>query len=166
MDHFLSYKEIETDSLENLIKKITKKKKTPIKDLKLIDLIFEKKSLNGIYIIFNSENIAVYIGKTGSRAILERIAAHFDMRENAFMNNFLCALTGKFKGRKNTQATELEIYNTYDLAIEHKILFIEISKNEIINRLERILISELRPKLNRHLNTKPYNTKTIIKELL
>ena len=166
MEHFLPYEEIKSDNISELVDKIKLKNKKSIKDLKLIDLIFEKKSMNGVYLIFDKENKNVYIGKTVSRAILERIAAHLDMRENAFMNNFLCGLTGKFKGRKTIQPTEKEIFNAYDSAIEHKILFIEVNGKELISRLERILISEFKPSLNKILNTKIYDKNTKINNLI
>lgn len=100
MSHILLYDDIKDLTVTELIAEIREANKIAFKDLKLVDLIHEKQSLIGVYVIFDENENAVYVGKTGSRSILERIASHFDLRENAFMNSFLCALTGMRKGRR------------------------------------------------------------------
>ena len=166
MEHFLSYLEVMNLSVCSLVKLIAKKKKKALSDLKLIDLIFDKKSLIGVYILFDNNDNPIYVGKTGSRAILERIASHLDLREDAFMNNFLCALTGKKKGKKNETATEKEILNVYDFAINCKILFIQIPEKKLINRVEKVLLDQIKPKLNNLTGVKAYNISDKICELL
>lgn len=43
---------------------------------------------NGVY-VFKIDNQVVYVGKTASRSFIERIPAHFDFRELAWMNSLL-----------------------------------------------------------------------------
>jgi hypothetical protein len=147
MKHFLLFENIQHLTVAELILAIKKADKITFKDLKFVDLIYEKQSLVGVYVIFDEFDNAVYVGKTGSRAILERIAAHFDLREYAFMNSFLCALTGMKKGRKQPQAAKEHLQDVYEIALNHKLVFVSI-KNGSISRLESILARELQPKLN------------------
>ena len=156
-------------TIEELKQQIISTSKKVIGDLRLIDLIFEKKSMTGIYIIFDDKDLPVYVGKTGSRAILERLAGHFDLRPGAYMNSFLCALAGKRKQRKGPHATEEDLRNVYDQALNHKLLFIQIPNTEEhkkkITKLESILSKELNTKFNTRRGAKAVNVKTVISEL-
>ncbi len=166
MDHYISYSEVENLTVTNLVSTVKEKKKKAIKSLLLTDLIFDNKSLIGVYAFFDNKNNAVYVGKTGSRAILERIASHLDLREGAFMNNFLCALAGKNKGDKKITANNFDIESVYENAIEHKFVFIGIPDKALINRVEKVLADKLKPTLNRLTKVKAYKDTDKIKDLL
>ncbi|MCW3160172.1 GIY-YIG nuclease family protein [Chryseobacterium oryctis] len=166
---FISFNEIENISVKELIKKILKNHKLIIGELKLVDLIFENQSMTGIYVIFDEKDNPVYVGKTGSRAILERFAAHFDLRPGAFMNSFLCALAGKRKQRIGPHATEEDLQNVYQNALTHKLVFIQIPNNDEhkskISKLEGIISKILETKYNSRRGKAIPNTSQIIRDI-
>jgi hypothetical protein len=166
MEHYISFNEIQNLTVKEAVEAIHKKEKKEIKSLRLIDLMFENKSQIGVYIFFDPENNPIYVGKTGSRAILERVAAHLDLRSGAFMNNFLCALAGKNKGDKKIKASDEDIHNVYETALNHRFIFIGIPDKPLINRIERVLANELKPTLNRLTGVRKYNESDKINELL
>lgn len=149
---FICFDEIKNITVDELIKKINTAQKLIIGELKLIDLIFENQSMTGIYVIFDDKNFPVYVGKTGSRAILERFAAHFDLRPGAFMNSFLCALAGKRKQRNGPHATEKDLLDVYENALTHKLVFVQVPNTEEhktkISKLESIISRKLETKYN------------------
>ncbi|MBN8697418.1 MAG: hypothetical protein J0L87_12880 [Bacteroidetes bacterium] len=165
MKHFILYNQIKDKSIDSLLKRIGRNEKKVICDLKFIDLIYGKQSMNGVYVIFDPSDKPAYVGKTGSRAILERMAAHYDLRQNAFMNSFLCALAGFKKSRSGHQATDKEIKQAYEESLKYKMLFIEIPDKAIINRLERIISKELNPPLNSIKGKNEYDLNTKIKNI-
>lgn len=167
--NFISFDEIENLTIDELIKKIIGNKKLIIGELKLVDLIFENQSMTGIYVIFDKNNEAVYVGKTGSRAILERFAAHFDLRQGAFMNSFLCALAGKRKQRNGPHATEEDLKNVYQNALTHKLVFVQIPNTEEhkakISKLESLISRKLETKYNSRRGSKIPDTMQQIKNI-
>ena len=125
--------------------------------------------MTGVYIIYNEENIPVYVGKTGSRAILERFSAHFDLRPNACMNSFLCALAGKRKKRQGPHATIEDLQNVYEKALKHKLLFIQIPNccehKSKITKLEAIIRRRLNTSLNSNRGQDKISNNFLIKNL-
>lgn len=53
----------------------------------LADLALLPHSFGGVY-LFYSKKACLYIGKCSRRAFVDRIPAHFDLRESAWMNSF------------------------------------------------------------------------------
>lgn len=165
MTHIHIYDDIKNLTIKELIDKILVTPKIVIKDIKLIDLIYDRQSLIGVYVIFDPNGKPVYVGKTGSRSILERISAHYDLRPNGFMNTFLCALAGMKKGRNGPQATSEDIKIAYDKSLDYKLVFVEIAEKSKITTLESILARELKPELNSIKGTKPYKLDTKIEDI-
>jgi hypothetical protein len=167
--NYIKFSEIENISFKNLIELIKINNKLIIGELKLVDLIFEKQSMTGVYVIFDEHNVAVYVGKTGSRAILERFAAHFDLRPSAFMNSFLCALAGKRKQRRGPHATEKDLSDVYENALTHKLVFIQIPNSEQhkpkIAKLESLISQVLETKYNSRISKKAINIDLLIKDI-
>ncbi|GGF04859.1 GIY-YIG nuclease family protein [Hymenobacter cavernae] len=167
--YYLLFDDICDISIKDLQNKIMYLNKKIIGEIKLVDLIFDKQSMTGIYIIFDNEDKAVYVGKTGSRAILERLAGHFDLRPGAYMNTFLCALAGKIKQRKGPHATEEDLKNVYENALTHKMIFVQIPNSEEhkkkIGKLEVVLAKELKTKYNTTRGEQNVSTSTLIKFL-
>lgn len=163
------FRDIANESINFLRNSIFNARKNVIGELKLVDLIFEKQSMTGVYVIFDKDDTPVYVGKTGSRAILERLAGHFDMREGAYMNTFLCALAGKRKQRIGPHATEEDLKNVYENALTHKIVFIQVPNTEAhkskIYKLESVLAKEFKTKYNVTRGKAIVNGDTLIKEL-
>ena len=142
MGHILFFDEEKDKDLtiEGLVERIKGAEKMAFKDMKLTDLIYDGQSLTGIYVVFNEDDKPIYVGKSSSRAILERIAAHFDLRSIAFMNSYLCALAGKYKGKKEPQANDAELKEAYKRALEHKLVFVSIKNCKEYNKIETALM--------------------------
>jgi hypothetical protein len=165
--HFHLYEQIENLTIKEFKEKLNKSFKFPIGDLKLTDLIYEKRSLNGVYIIYDMEDKPAYIGKAGSRAFLERIAAHLDLRINTPFNSFLRALARNDKNLvcRLSEINEEQIKEVYENALKHKIVLIELHDKDRTKRLESILCRELKPSLNSNKDRKPYKIDTKIKDI-
>jgi len=149
MEHFILFKDIKNKKLVDVFSLINKSKKIKIEDIKLIDIIYINQSLIGIYIFFNPENQPIYVGKCSSRSFLERIASHFDLRVTGIMNNFLCALIDKPKGRNSKKISLKELQNAYFISLKYKLLFIELPnsfRNKIL-KYENLFISKFKKTL-------------------
>ena len=58
-----------------------------VKDLKYSDLWADYTCCNGLYLFFDTSRPAwMYVGKTTSRAIVDRVGAHQDLRVTGFLN--------------------------------------------------------------------------------
>jgi hypothetical protein len=95
---------------------------------------------NGVYFIYTNEHQLLYIGKASSRSFVERIPAHFDIRENAWFNT----LPKKFMAaHKSIAYADARI-----LALHSYVVCLCIPNDRPIHRYETILRSYLEPKLN------------------
>jgi hypothetical protein len=92
MSHILFYNDIKEMTIGDFILKLEKNCKIVIGDIKLTDLLPDNKSLIGVYIFYDDKDIPKYVGSTSSRPLFERMAGHFDLRPEGYMNYFLCAL--------------------------------------------------------------------------
>lgn len=165
MKNLQNYFEIKNLTVKELIDEILSARKMIIRDIKLVDLIYDRQSLIGIYVIFDQNDKPVYVGKTASRSILERISAHFDLRPNGFMNTFLCALAGMKKGRNRPQATDDELKLAFDKSLNFKLVFVGIEERDKISKIESILARELKPELNSIKGKSPYSIDTKIEDI-
>ena len=89
--------------LDELKKSIDEAKGIKVSELCIHKLISEDPNLNhGIY-VFKNQSDEAYVGRCTSRSFVERIAAHFDNRDNAWMNTILKKISTKkisqFKNR-------------------------------------------------------------------
>ena len=141
-EFFIPYSDIQFKTISQLVELVIDAQKIKLKDLKLGDLLFNKSSLTGIYFFVNENDEIVYVGKSGSRSILERIASHLDFRANGMFNNFIRMVAKK----KGLERTDENLRIIFDEIMEHKFLFIEFPSwgNEkfIINKLEATLCHE------------------------
>lgn len=159
------YNQIKDSTLEELKERIVQNDKKIIREIKIVDFLEQEQSLIGVYLFFDVQNTPVYVGKTGSRAILERIAAHYDLRSVGFMNSFLSSLSGKRMSRKLPRATEEDLQSAYKISLDYKLLFIELQSKEQINRLENILAREYQPILNSTRGKRKYDLEIKIEDL-
>lgn len=92
---FVKFCEI-TDSSSDKLKEIICNAGKSIKELTLKDFLFFPSSgefqpvTNGVYVFFrkkDDKDTTVYVGKTSSRAFIERIPAHFDARGKLWFNS-------------------------------------------------------------------------------
>jgi hypothetical protein len=123
--------------LDELKKSIGEAKGIKVAELFVNQLISPDPNLNhGIY-VFKSQKGDVYVGKCTSRSFVERIAAHFDNRDNAWMNTILKKIS------KSENITIQESYNYFLSSFE--LILIPLNKNFInknnVNSLEKELIN-------------------------
>lgn len=139
--NIMSFKiSIEIDyQLEELIASIHQVEGIKVADLHIHQLISEDPNLNhGIY-IFKNDSQEIYVGKCTSRSFVERISAHFDNRDGAWMNTIL----KKISKSKNITIQEayfffLESYQLVLIPVDPEI----ITKTQI-NALEKELITRI-----------------------
>lgn len=139
-DLILFYDQIKELTLEQLFNEINRKDylRVKVKDIKLVDLLYNNRSLLGVYIFFDEDNKVVYIGKASSRAILERMAGHLDPRPRSFFNNLLCSITGIPKALITHEDMDL----AYEKMINFNFQFIEFPDHLgcVIEKIEKYLV--------------------------
>jgi len=151
--HFILFDNIKNLTINQLIDVIKSCEKKRFEELNLIDLIYEKHSYTGVYVIFDENDIAVYVGKSSSRAILERISSHLDFRTGVPMNTFLRKLVIRANPEiKNIDRHELA--KVHDLAFQHKLAFVEIPNWGDSKRLIPIVESALSHSFSTKLNSR------------
>lgn len=79
------------ESVESFLKPLLQSKsRIKVNNLKYFDLLADFHYCNGVYIFFSiTESNAVtveYIGKTTSRAVVDRMGSHLDLRDDGFLN--------------------------------------------------------------------------------
>lgn len=139
-----------------------------VDELKLVDLMFCACHCNGVYLFCDPEGVlldritkplnsvqptsdVVYVGKSSSRSLVERIAAHFAPRDWDFMNTLMKRITQVVKGSVTNQT----ICESYEIAekLYLKIIYFDVCDDDKIptsniGKLERDLIRSYRPILN------------------
>ncbi len=150
-EYFIEYSpEISIDDLEYKIRTI---EGLPLSELKVKDLVFYKGkpiySGNGVYIFKCGDEIC-YVGNCIARSFVERIPAHFDIREIGWFHSLLTTMIKNKHGKvkKTDQNLQEAAANAFE---ELKLVLINFPNyNKIeINNLENILGNRL----------KPYNTR-------
>ena len=138
-----------TAQFDDLLPQIQQAKRIKLSNLRLSDLLIDRKAPHGVYLFFAPDGNVAYVGKAGSRTMLERVASHFDVRPGSWFNSFLSALAGKPKGA-NPAATELELINVLDKALEHEIVAVlfDSSSMQLINSFESFLMKTYQPPYN------------------
>jgi hypothetical protein len=125
--------------LEELKETIHQFKGVKVAELCVHQLISEDPNLNhGLY-VFKNQPDETYVGRCTSRSYVERIAAHFDNRDNAWMNTIL----KKLSSSKGISIQEAYTYflNSFELVlIPFNTNLIEKTR---INALEKELINSI-----------------------
>ena len=94
----------------------------------------------GIYLFCDESGKCRYVGNNGSRCFVERIAAHLDFRERAFMSHLIKVLRTKKNSAGNVEiAAQIGCLN---------LLLVSGIPKEKIGKVERILKRLLEPDLN------------------
>jgi hypothetical protein len=125
--------------LDALKKSIVETKGIKVSELCIHQLISKDPNLNhGIY-VFKNQSDGIYVGRSTSRSFVERIAAHFDNRDNAWMNTIL-------KKVSNLKGISIQESYTYFLN-SFELVLIPFNTNLIektrINALEKELINSI-----------------------
>ena len=123
-------------NIAELKEEINRREGINVGDLRVQQLISPDPNLNhGIY-IFKSQKGDIYVGKCTSRSFVERISAHFDNRDGAWMNTIL---------KKISKSNDITIQEAYFYFLKYFQLILipintEIFTKPEINKLEKELI--------------------------
>jgi hypothetical protein len=151
----LEFKNISTWTVGDLISQLKNRSqyKRSLKVLRVVDLV--EQGGNGIYAIFQNQK-CLYVGKASSRSFVERIPAHLDTREIAWMNGLLKKRIQQKKNRKVKHFSKDELYSTFhEIADKATIVLVNYPTNSEYNKqriraLEKLLIRGLEASLQKH----------------
>jgi hypothetical protein len=123
-----------------------------LSELKVKDLVFHNglpiRTGNGVY-IFKENDIPLYVGNCVARNFVERIPAHFDVRQNGWFNSLLVTLIKRTFNRKSKDdKTDDNLSQSAKLAFEKlDLVLINFSNYDklAINILEDYLKITLKP---------------------
>ena len=156
--------------IEQLIKTIPAKR---LGDVRYSDLYQPANSCIGLYFLASLDGKQLYIGKSTSRCIAERIAAHIDGRANAYLNSFSkTVLIRQGKGVTNHNINNI-VPNLFDWNLS--VLFVEWQNESyakhLISKIDGMLIFDLQPQnggncINGTNRKKTINVNTPIKNLI
>jgi len=122
---------------ETVIKNAPKKR---IGSVSVEELCAVRDYPHGLYLLFSQQNTLWYVGKATSRSFIERLPAHFDVREDAWFNT-----VSKYIKRDD----KIHDYNSaIDFGLNLEVLLIGIKYKAVSVRLEKVLRSYLKPRLN------------------
>lgn len=135
--------------IESLVKTIPQK---PLSDLRYSDIFRPANSCIGLYFIESPDGSMLYIGKSCSRSIAERIGSHFDCRSNSVLNSLVRAYCKKRFPEKNGYFTDNDLYKAFAELQDWKFLalFVEWTDEDyakrLISKVESLLIFHLHQK--------------------
>lgn len=124
----------------------------PLKDLRYFDLMAEEEFSNGIYLFFKDDS-PYYVGKCSSRAIVDRVGSHMDLRQSGIINCMVKRIAQHVlnaPSKRNLNSfTSQEIQNAaLPVLNKLKIFYIPVTSSiNILEELENSLIAELQPTL-------------------
>ena len=133
---FDDYSDVRLSEFEQAIKNMPKKQ---VGSITIEELCSVSKYPNGIYLLFDESDALWYVGKATSRSFIERIPAHFDPREEAWFNSLPKSIMKK---------DSLDYNSALQTALTLKIGLIGVTDKIVATRLETVLRSYLKPKLN------------------
>lgn len=140
LDYFVTFDdlaEIQLGQLEAVLIKANKKRVGSVTIEELCSVI---EYPNGLYLLFDNENTLLYVGKATSRSFIERIPAHFDTREDAWFNTI---------PKRIMSILGLQSYHSaLQKGLSFQIVLIGVKDKAVTFKLETVLRSYLKPKLN------------------
>jgi len=165
---FDSIKNHTIDELKTLLRQTDGLK---VKDCLISDLVFYQGapiySGNGVY-IFKSVGEFIYVGCCVARNFVERIPAHFDLRESGWFNSLLQRIIDKREQERTnetlTEAGRIAMEN-YSLILINFSLGDQIQNISNIKALETLLRTILEP-YNTYKHKKAIDTSRILMEYL
>ena len=125
--------------------------RTSLKDLRFFDLLLsddrETALRHGVYVFYNDQGDCLYVGMCSSSHFAHRIGGHFGMSPKYGMNTFL-------RRAVKDLGLDSKKYRSYVDALpavgNYSLLIIDANKTgkDVIRRLERVLHTTMRPRLN------------------
>lgn len=139
INYFIAFEDVsgvELSAFESILYRLPKKK---VGSVTIEELCSISEYPNGIYLLFDEENNLWYIGKATSRSFIERIPAHFDPREEAWFNSIPKSIMKK---------NNLNYSDALQKGLTLKIALIGVKEKTTASKLETVLRSYLKPRLN------------------
>lgn len=139
-DYFIAFEQCKNQSLAEFGETLRKCSKKPVGLVHLSELCSMTEYPNGLYLFFDNEDKLWYVGKATSRSFIERIPAHFDQRHDAWFNTLPKKIlaAGLADGYQEAHAQGLSM----------RLVLLGIESKETARKLENVLRSFLKPKLN------------------
>ena len=135
---FLAVDELANHPLHEIGATLVKHQRKVVGHVEIAELASLKKFPNGVYLFYQPQGELMYVGKSSSRSFIERVPAHFDPRQEAWMNS-LCKHLMKF----NSCAYEEALADALTLEI-----LLVGTPGEQASRVESVFRAVLSPKLN------------------
>jgi hypothetical protein len=106
-EYHINFNAISNHTISQLKTVLEKTEGIKVKDCSISDLVFyDGKPIysgNGVY-IFKYNDIFIYVGSCVARNFVERIPAHFDLRESGWFNSLLQRILDKQKKMRSNEA--------------------------------------------------------------
>jgi hypothetical protein len=152
MDHLIEVEEIESVLIKDLPDYLLKKQGLRLSKMTVSDLVFHNgKAIrhgNGVY-VFRENQRPVYVGNCVARNFVERIPAHFDVRENGWFNSLLLSRIQEKEGRRAKEdKTDENLEEAARYAFDnYNLLLINFSTHDkdAMSRLELLMRLILNP---------------------
>lgn len=84
---FVPFSNLADCKLNKLKDTLANHSRKPVGEINIRELSSIREQPNGAYLFYNPDGTLEYVGKNTSRIFIDRIPAHFDSRENAWLNS-------------------------------------------------------------------------------
>jgi hypothetical protein len=139
-NYFLEYERVRGQSLADFARTLRAKPKKPVGQVTIAELCSVHEYPNGLYFFFDEDDVLKYVGKSSSRAFVERVPSHFDPRFEAWFNTL---------PKKLMQYDGFDEYlAAHSRALELRIVLLGVKERTTVNSLETRLRCHLQPSLN------------------
>jgi hypothetical protein len=143
-DYLIEYSDIKDMSIDKFLEKLESKTGLPLSDCTISKLVFYNGvpilTGNGVY-IFKNDKRYLYVGKCSSRSFVERIPAHFDIRNTAWFNSFLKKLINIEKINQNIEIIKPWFIKNDPKINEDKVALLKKQAKKSLENHQLILIN-------------------------
>jgi hypothetical protein len=137
-DYFITFEDYQDTQLSKFSEILNALPKKRIGLFNIEELCSVSEYPNGLYLFFAKSDLW-YVGKATSRSFIERLPAHFDPREDAWFNSL---------PKKIMKSENLVYGKAIEKGLDLEALLIGIKQTDVASKLEMVLRSYLKPKLN------------------
>lgn len=137
---FISFASVSNKTLAELKNALLRLPRKSVGDVRLRELANIRQHPNGAYLFYSDLGCLEYVGKSTSRIFIDRIPAHFDCREDAWLNSLPKHIQNQDK---------CTLSEAVDRALLLEILIIGCDPPLHGGLIESVLRGYLKPRLNK-----------------
>jgi hypothetical protein len=126
--------ELSNMNLSALIEYLKSLPTKTLKELRYSDVYQPEQSCHGLYFFVSPDHKKLYVGKSSSRCVADRIGANFDSRKSGFLNSLLKKISKIQYG----DIESVNLHRTYQTILDWEITVLFVESN-ITNELTRLL---------------------------